>query len=560
LDFSSFGLCSEILKVLEELGFVTPTEIQSESIPRLLEKDQDFVGLAQTGTGKTAAFVLPLLSKIDQLDSSVQAIILAPTRELANQVQEEVERFSKYLPKIKSLAIFGGSSYTRQIRALKKDRPQIVVGTPGRVMDLIDQGHLILDETNQVILDEADEMLNMGFWDDVQTILEAINNEERKIWMFSATMPAPINALIKKEFKDPTVVSVKRQSMSNENIEQKYFVVKNRHRLEALCRFIDTEPEIYGIIFCRTRLETRELGEELLLRKIKIEVLNGDMGQSERDAAMARFKSKNVSLLICTDVAARGIDVNNITHVINYGAPQDFESYVHRIGRTGRAGLKGIAVTFIGAREEGYIRRLEKFTKGTIKREKLPSVDLLKNIYIEKEVSKMETVISKVTEKGEDFFLDSSYEIFKEKLGELDRDEILKTLFTVHYNKKLKRYDDIGDVEDTPKKSPSRDHKNGRGNSSGEFKRGRGKRTQTQAAELGNVRLFVNIGVKDGIKLQCLLGDLSKATGLKKRQIQNVQLKDRFSFLEIPMDYKDSIVKSNSIKIKNKKIRFECAR
>ncbi len=471
LNFTDLNIIPDVLKAIEEMGFKHPTEIQEKAIPLLTDTGKDFIGQAQTGTGKTAAFTIPLLSKIDFSSKKTQALVLAPTRELAQQVEAEIKKLAKYI-NIKSTCVYGGASYEKQMRALKSN-PQIVVGTPGRVKDFIKRGALKLGEANFCILDEADEMLNMGFFEDVQFILDSFN-EKRQLIMFSATMPTGVLKIIKKSFNDYEMVKIAKKSVSNENIEQRYFVVQHKYFKESLARIIDSEPEIYGIVFCRTRLETKDVGDDLRSRGYRIETLNGDMGQAERERSMQKFKAKKVNLMVCTDVAARGIDVTNLTHVINFGLPQDNESYVHRIGRTGRAGLTGKAYTIVCPKTAYVIKKIEKHINKKIELQKLPSVDDLKQRRIEKEIESANKIIKVIRDRGDNFTIDKTYSIFEDRLQSLTRDELLKLMFTWQFNKKLLQYDSISDIEGDAHSGTGRDERRGRGRRNSRGRRSNG--------------------------------------------------------------------------------------
>jgi ATP-dependent RNA helicase DeaD len=540
-DFQGFGIKPEILRTIKEQGFEKPTDIQEKAIPVLLDYEGDFIGQAQTGTGKTVAYIIPLLQKLDPSSHKLQSLILAPTRELANQVNTEIQKFAKYLG-IKSVAVFGGASIENQIRSIKKDKPQIIVGTPGRVMDFIRQKILKFDFAQNVILDEADEMLNMGFLEEVQKIISFFK-KDKKIWMFSATMPRPILNLIKKDFSEPKIIETKSKSLSNKDIEQRYYLVKEKYYEEALCQLIDMEPDMYGLVFCKTRLETKNLADKLFNRGYSVESLRGDMNQSQRDLAMAKFKNRKVRLMICTDVASRGIDVHNLTHVINFGFPQELESYVHRIGRTGRAGIKGIAATLIDPKFLFRLRPLENLIKNKIKLCNLPSALDLKKSMVKKELDKMSTVVEAVIEKGENFKVDDTFESFKNQFKGMNQDEILKVLFTWQFNKTLRRYDEL-DVLNVDCNFKSNNYKDK------DF-----KNTKTNAKN--NVRLFMNVGKNHGLRLAQFIDDFSRQSGIKKNQIQNIDLKQNFSFLEIPNNYGDKIVGKNVFNFKNKKVNFE---
>jgi ATP-dependent RNA helicase DeaD len=444
MNFNDLIKDSDLLNVLVEMGYEKPTEIQEKAIPVLLETSDDFVGQAQTGTGKTAAFVLPLLSRIDFDLKETQALILAPTRELANQVEFEIKKFNKY-KKITSTCIYGGTEYEPQLRELKRN-PQIVVGTPGRVIDMIKKRALKLMATKYFVLDEADEMLTMGFFEEVQVILEKFRKKPQLI-MFSATMPQPILKLIKSSFTNPEIVKIEKKSLSNDDIEQRYFVVRDKHFKEALARLIDHAQEMYGIVFCRTKLETKTVGDDLKKRGHSVEVLNGDMGQMERDHAMKNFKSKRVKILVCTDVAARGIDVNDLTHVFNFGPPRDNESYVHRIGRTGRAGTKGKAFTIVGPNSVRDIRNLEKHINKKIKKEVLPKVSDLIRTMVSREIHNARYIVEAINSKGADFHTDPSFELVEKEFGHLSKEEMMKLMFVWKFNKDMRHYNNLADIE-----------------------------------------------------------------------------------------------------------------
>ncbi len=532
MKFADLNLRPELLKAVTELGYITPTEIQEKAIPVLLEGEQDFIGQAQTGTGKTAAFVLPLLSKLNPKSSHVQALVLTPTRELANQVCMEVEKLGKFLG-FNTLAIYGGTSYDNQKRRLKKDKPSIIVGTPGRVIDLMEQGHLKFGQAEYIVLDEADEMLNMGFFEDVTTILSKFDDKKR-LWMFSATMPKPILDLINKSFNNPKIVKIKNNTLSNEDIDQRYYVVLRKNHGEALCRILDSEPNFYGLIFCRTKVDTREVADELNSRGYKVDTLNGDMGQNERDSAMAKFKSQKVNILVCTDVAARGIDVSNLTHVVNYNLPMDAESYVHRIGRTGRAGMKGISIALVDPKETFKVKKIEQFTRKLMTKSKLPTIETLKSSIVLAELERMSTIIQAITDKGSDFKVDETFELFAQKFGEFSKEDILKIFFSLNFNQKLKRFNQLGSI-DCEKNS----------NNFGSF------------SVNGSVRLFMNMGKDDGLNLKMLLDDVSKEFRIPRGQIQKVEMKNRFSFFEVPSNFGETFVNNKNLVIRKRKINFE---
>jgi len=540
VTFQELPLRESLLKAITERGYVDPTEIQEQAIPALATKDIDFVGQAQTGTGKTAAFVLPLLNKIDSSSRDVQALILTPTRELANQINDEIKKFSIY-EKVKTLPVYGGVSLEGQVRGLRKDRPQIVVGTPGRVLDLIDRGVLILDNAKFAILDEADEMLDMGFIDDVKTILSCLG-ETKKTWMFSATMPAPILSLMKTYLKDPLVVKVQKKTSTNESIEQKHYVVRHSQMSEAVCRILDSLEDYYGMIFCRTKIDAKSLADELNARGYPSDSMHGDMSQQQRDLTMRNFKQKKIKMLVCTDVAARGIDVDNLTHVINYGLPQDIESYVHRIGRTGRAGMTGVAITLCEPSERYRLRMVENNTKARIVQAVLPTPTELKQVLVRKELKKFDELIENIDRLEAD-------EVFAEKFASMEKADLLKVMYNHLFKSQISRYDSAPSLDIQEQRRPdSRDR-----NQSSTQPAGR-------ANHSGNMRFFVNIGKEHGLNLKTLLNSIAGMVNVDERMIRNVDMKETFSFLELPQNFGDALLKVNGPMINDRTVRFELTR
>ncbi|MBP9679758.1 MAG: DEAD/DEAH box helicase [Bacteriovorax sp.] len=543
MTFQELPLRESLLKAITERGYVDPTEIQQQAIPALATTDTDFVGQAQTGTGKTAAFVLPLLHKIDSTSRDVQALILTPTRELANQINDEIKKFSIY-EKIKTLPVYGGVSLEGQVRGLRKDRPQIVVGTPGRVLDLIDRGVLILDNAKFAILDEADEMLDMGFIDDVKTILSNLG-ESKKTWMFSATMPAPILSLIKTYLKDPLVVKVQKKTLSNESIDQKHYVVRHSQMSEAVCRILDSLEDYYGMIFCRTKVDAKTLADELNARGYPSDSMHGDMSQQQRDITMRNFKQKKIKMLVCTDVAARGIDVDNLSHVINYGLPQDIESYVHRIGRTGRAGMTGVAITLVEPSERYRLRMVENNTKARIVQAILPTPKELKQVLVRKELKKFDTLIENLENLESD-------EVFAEKFETMEKADLLKVMYNHLFKSQISRYDSAPSLEIAEQRRP--DSRDPRATSS------RDQAPQGRANHSGNMRFFVNIGKDHGLTLKSLLGSIAGMVNVDERMIRNVDMKETFSFLEVPENFGDALLKVAGPMINERSVRFELTR
>ena len=370
-SFSELGLKQELLEGVERLGFTEPTKVQELAIPAILESTQDLVALAQTGTGKTGAFGLPLLQKIDPDDKNVQAIVLSPTRELAIQIAKDLKVFAKKLKGVKTVAVYGGSEIRTQIKALENGC-QVVVGTPGRMLDLIRRRKLQVENIHTLVLDEADEMLNMGFQEDLDAIL-ADTPSEKQTLLFSATMPKQMSSMAKKYMHEPVEIEVGERNSGSKDVEHQYFVVKASNRFETLKRLVDIHPSMYGIIFCRTRNETMDISKWLSRDGYEVDVLNGDLSQNQRDQVMNRFRKKELKILVATDVAARGLDVNNLSHIVNYNLPDDLEVYIHRSGRTGRAGNKGICMSIVSPREQSRIRRLEKMASQPFIKSEVPT-------------------------------------------------------------------------------------------------------------------------------------------------------------------------------------------
>ncbi|MFG1493491.1 DEAD/DEAH box helicase [Halobacteriovorax sp. ZH4_bin.1] len=544
MNFNEIPLRESLLRALEDRGFETATDIQSQAIPLLIEKDTDFVGQAQTGTGKTAAFSLPLLHLLDTSSKSIQAIILSPTRELANQICDEIKKLSTH-DNIKTMSVYGGTPIDNQIRNLKKIKPQIVVGTPGRVLDLIGRRVLQLAEVKYAVLDEADEMLDMGFLDDVKEILAQAEN--KKTWMFSATMPPAILDLIKNYLDEPEIVRVQKKTLSNDNITQKFYLVRDQNMREAVCRLLDAVEDYYGIIFTKTKLEASSLCDELNLRGYLADSLHGDMDQKHRDVTMKKFKNKKVKLLVCTDVAARGIDVDHLTHVFNYGLPQDLESYVHRIGRTGRAGQKGLALSVISPSEIRKISALERLTKAKIERERIPTVDTLKGAMVRRKLNHFDEIFE---ELESDDNLDESFSIFAENFDHLEKEQVLRAMYMSLFSDNLKRFEMNPIIDMEPRQRGERGERGARG-----------ARGEVRADNRGNIRCFVNYGRDDGAQIKSFLDAIAGELNIDQRKIRNVQLKEKFSFIDIPIESGKLLINGEEqVFIGNKKLRFEATK
>lgn len=532
MSFNELGLKESSLKAIAKMGFENPSEIQTQAIPVLMQGDVDFIGQAQTGSGKTAAFVLPLLEKLDFKSPALQAIILAPTRELANQINEEIQKLSAFEP-IRSMSVYGGTSVGLQIKDFKSKKPQVVAGTPGRVMDLIDRGVLKFDATKFVILDEADEMLDMGFFDDVTAIIDAI--PEKRIWMFSATLPGPISDLVNREFSNPVTVRVTKKVLTADSVEQKAVVVRRENGIEALCRYMDFSDDMYAIIFTRTKIGAKELTDELNARGYPTDALHGDMDQAARDMTMKKFKEKKINLLVCTDVAARGIDVNNLTHVINFGLPQDNESYVHRIGRTGRGGQKGVSLSIIEPNEQGRVGQIERLTKAKIERVFLPKVNEIREKILEKSLKRFTDHIESFHD--EDVL---HYDTFKAKFDELSKEDIVKGIYGFMFENTLKRYQKAQEIDVAPR---------GQG----------GERQQGARVQTGMQRFFINLGTMDGANAGELLKFVSNASGVAGRNIGRIETKEKFAFLEASSEFTDAIMNIKGEMFGNRRVSIELA-
>ena len=437
-SFTHFKLDDKIMKSIKELGFKKPTPIQNKVIPHLLLSNQDLIATAQTGTGKTAAFGLPLLQRTDTYSNKIQTLILCPTRELCLQIGKDLSTYSKYFKNINILSVYGGAKIDKQIRSLKKG-PQIIVGTPGRTKDLIKRKKLFLKNIKQLVLDESDEMLSMGFKDDLEFIIKSAS-KEKQILLFSATMNSKVNAVTKKYMKNPLEISVASVNRAAENVDHLFYVVQARDRYEVVKRVADMNPNIYGIVFCRTRRETKEVANKLMNDHYNADTIHGDLTQNERDDVMRRFRKRQLQILVATDVAARGLDVEELTHVINYNLPDDDEIYVHRSGRTGRAGKNGISIAIIHGREHRRIKEIEQKSGISFKRQNVPNGLEICKKRLYTLIDKIEKV--KVNEDQIEQFLPYIYD----KLNWLDREQLIKHFVSTEFNRYLSYYRDARDI------------------------------------------------------------------------------------------------------------------
>ncbi len=516
MTFESLGLKASSLEAIQRLGYTTPSEIQAKAIPALLKGDIDFIGQAQTGTGKTAAFLLPLLEKLDPKDRRVQALVLAPTRELANQIEGEIVKFTP-VEKVRSLSVYGGTPIGPQLRALRADAPSIVVGTPGRVIDLIDRGALKLEDVRYVILDEADEMLDMGFFDDVQRIIAEA--PRKKVWMFSATMPAPIQQLVQQHFNQPLVVKVTKQQLTTEAVEQTFMIARVPDMVEALCRYLDSIDDIYGLVFTRTKIGAQQLSDALNTRGYPTEALHGDMEQDARDFTMKRFKEKKCKLVACTDVAARGIDVSDLTHVINVELPADLEAYVHRIGRTGRGGAKGVALSIVSPMEFRKLGIIERITKAPIKRVELPGIEEIRGRLMGKAVKQLQGLAEGVRPETHPEFAE-----FASATENLGREDLLKALYARQLAPTMKKYREARELSvSRPAQGSGPVGRMGGGHSSANMGPARGQ----------GQRFFLNLGKIDGVNPGDMLKFLNRTVGLRGNEVGRIEIHDKCCFLEV---------------------------
>lgn len=558
--FKEMGLSTEIQSAIEELGFEQPTPVQEKTIPFLLESTQDVVALAQTGTGKTAAFGLPIIQQADTAKKTIQALILSPTRELAMQIGNDLKTYSKNTAGFKSAVVYGGSDIRSQITELSKG-PQVVVGTPGRTLDLIKRGKLKVEEIRWVVLDEADEMLSMGFKDDLDAILEN-SPEEKQTLLFSATMPKEIVSISKKYMTNIHEISVGKRNMGADTVEHNYYVVHAKNRYLALKRVADVNPNIYGIIFCRTRAETKDVADKLMQDGYNADALHGDLSQAQRDHVMARFRGKHLQMLVATDVAARGLDVNDLTHVINYNLPDDPEIYVHRSGRTGRAGKKGISITLIHMREKGKLRQVERSINKSFIKKEVPSGKVI----CEKQLFSLIDKVEKVDVNDE--HIGEFMPVIYKKLAWLEREELIKHFVSVEFNRFLKYYENAPDinVDESREREFERGRDGRRRGRDNRNDRDRGRRERGDRGERGNrkgyqfSRFFFNMGKKSGVSKRTIIDLINQNTPGKSVEIGNIEVLKGFSFFEIDSNYEKDLIKGfKNATFKGQKVNIEIA-
>ncbi len=529
--FEALGLNEQLVQAITEMGFETPTPIQEKAIPVLLSGTTDFVGLAQTGTGKTAAFGLPLLHLIDVSQKHPQALIVCPTRELCLQICNDLMNFKKHVKGLNVEPVYGGASIVMQIRELRKG-VQIVVATPGRLIDLIERKAIDLQKVKYVVLDEADEMLNMGFRDDIDFVLKNTILRE-SIWLFSATMPTAVKAISKNFMTNPIEVTMGKKNTANVNIDHQYFITPAHSRFDTLKRLVDFNPGMYGVIFTRTKADAQEVAERLVKEGYDIEALHGDLTQQQRDKVMGRFRAKSIQLLIATDVAARGIDVDGITHVINYELPDDIEVYTHRSGRTARAGKSGICITICHSREAYKIRSIEKMINAQFHRLDIPSG---KDVCRKQFFHFMDKLMLADISNGE---YENYLPDLQEKFADVSKEDVLKRVAALEFNHFLKYYQNS---EDLNTKTDSRERRDN-GRESGSFER-RERSNFSRTVDNGFSRLFINLGTKDGFYKASFLQFILDESNLNKEVLGKIDIREMNAWIEVDKAAAGKMIKS----------------
>ena len=507
--FEQLGLDEPILKAISDMGFETPSEIQQKAIPTLLEDDTDMVALAQTGTGKTAAFGFPLLQLIDTDSKLTQGLILSPTRELCLQIASELKNYAKYLPKVNVVAVYGGASIEEQARSLKKGA-QIIVATPGRMQDMIRRNFVDISHINYCVLDEADEMLNMGFYEDITAILSH-TPKEKSTWLFSATMPNEVARIARQFMRKPIEITVGTRNQASSTVQHEYYVVNGRHRYQALKRLADANPDIFSVVFCRTKKDTQAVAEKLIEDGYNAAALHGDLSQNQRDLVMKSFRARQIQMLVATDVAARGIDVDDITHVIHYQLPDEIETYNHRSGRTGRAGKSGISMVLVPKSELRKIKEIEKIIKQPFEQKALPTGIEICEIQLYHLANSLKNV--EVNPAIEDYLP----AIYKE-LQHIDREELIKKIFAVEFTRFFNYYKN---AEVLPEEDAKESRKGG---------------------DSGEVRYFINIGERDGYDWKTLKDFLKATLNLGRDDVFKVDVKNSFSFFNTEADQVDLVM------------------
>jgi len=524
--FKELGLSEAIVSSLTELGYEKPTPIQEISIPQILKSKDDLKAFAQTGTGKTAAFSLPIMEQLDLKSKDTQAIILSPTRELAIQIARNIEEFSKNISNLNVVAVYGGANIEDQIRGIKRGA-QIIVGTPGRTVDLIKRKRLNLKNIQWLVLDEADEMLNMGFKDELDQILEATPNSKQTL-LFSATFPKEVEAIARNYMNNTVEISAGKKNIGAENVSHEYYLVSDRNRYPALKRIADINPDIYSIVFCRTRRETKDIADKLISDGYNADALHGDLSQAQRDMVMQKFRNKTLQILVATDVAARGLDVTDLTHVINYKLPDQPENYTHRSGRTGRAGKNGISVALITNKEKGKLRPIERKINKQFEQKQVPNGKEICEKQLYSLIDKVHDI--DINEKEIKDYLPSIYQ----KLDGLDREELIKRFVSLEFNQFLSYYENSHDLNGDDSKNRSR------------------------STDDSFTRFYINLGKMDHINPAKLMGIINENLRKKDIEIGQIEILKSFSFFEIDKNFRDEVLeKFNGVEFGGRKIIVE---
>jgi ATP-dependent RNA helicase DeaD len=533
--FEQLGLSESLLKAIKDLGFENPSEVQEKAIPLLLEKDTDMVALAQTGTGKTAAFGFPVIQKIDADNRNTQALILSPTRELCLQITNELKNYSKYEKGINVVAVYGGASITEQARDIKRGA-QIIVATPGRMQDMINRGLVNITQINYCILDEADEMLNMGFYEDIVNILST-TPDDKNTWLFSATMPAEVARIGKQFMTNPQEITVGTKNSGSATVSHEFYLVNARDRYEALKRLADANPDIFSVVFCRTKRDTQAIAEKLVEDGYSAAALHGDLSQAQRDGVMKSFRGRQIQMLVATDVAARGIDVDNITHVVNYQLPDEIETYNHRSGRTGRAGKLGTSIVIVTKSELRKISSIERIIKQKFEEKTIPSGIEICEI-------QLLHLATKIKDTEVDHEIDNYLPAINDVLEGLTKEELIKKMVSVEFNRFINYYKKTRDIS----------------SQSGE-RRERGDDTPRENNNGGATRYFVNIGSRDNFDWMTLKDYLKETLDLGRDDVFKVDVKEGFSFFNTDPEHTDKVMEVlNNVQLEGRRINVEISK
>jgi ATP-dependent RNA helicase DeaD len=536
--FEQLGLSESLQRAIIDLGFENPTEVQEKAIPMLLEQDTDLVALAQTGTGKTAAFGFPLIQKIDANNRNTQALILSPTRELCLQITNEIKNYSKYEKGINVVAIYGGASITEQAREIKRGA-QIIVATPGRMQDMINRGLVNIKGIDYCVLDEADEMLNMGFYEDIVSILSD-TPEEKSTWLFSATMPAEVARIAKKFMENPQEITVGAKNSGSATVSHEFYLVNARDRYEALKRLADANPDIFSVVFCRTKRDTQQVAEKLIEDGYSAAALHGDLSQAQRDSVMKSFRGRQIQMLVATDVAARGIDVDNITHVVNYQLPDEIETYNHRSGRTGRAGKLGTSIVIVTKSELRKISSIERIIKQKFEEKTIPSGIEICEI-------QLLHLANKIKDTEVDHEIDNYLPAINNVLEGLSKEELIKKMVSVEFNRFINYYKKTRDLSAQ--------------SSGNERREGREDREPREFNNGGAVRYFVNIGSRDNFDWMTLKDYLKETLELGRDDVYKVDVKEGFSFFNTDPEFTDKVMETlNNVTLEGRRINVEISK